>query len=380
MLTHAAPSLPPHLLRATARVRNPHLTPPATTPIARHAPTQNQEKPLPTHNPSSSLDSPQISVDVTAPDALNEYETLKEHPLNIRHRTARTAIHRAMSTAAVATRRRRNFATCGTGWWLMKSLTDAHTYKLVRDWCHDRLCPLCSQRRAANVHRHIAAALDPGDYRLITLTVHHNDNELRHQLQRLVAAFRKLRSTRGWKDHVQGGIAALEFTFNATTNRWHPHLHVLALGSYYPHAMLRDAWKKATGDSDIVHLAYVRSRTGAANYVAKYVAKPAAAAANVPDQRLPELITALAGTHLLIRFGSLHAMKLDDPREPSGYKCVCHSTNLLLETSLDEHTLHALAAIIRGFPNDHETQPIHIGPPPPDPTDHMDYGLYNPPN
>src|SRR5690606_7248566 len=99
------------------------------------------------------------------------------------------------------------------------------------------------------------------------------DNPLAGELERLKACFRELRRGKPWKQHVQGGVAVVECTFNAKTQKWHPHLHIVFDGKYWAQPAIATEWERVTGDSKIVDVRFVRSKDQAAGYIAKYVSK-----------------------------------------------------------------------------------------------------------
>ena len=140
--------------------------------------------------------------------------------------------------------------------------------------CRDRLCPLCSAARGRESGKRTAALVATMDSaRFITLTVPHRDRLLRDQLDQVMDMFRELRKTETWKHYVRGGVWALEITFNAETMQWHPHIHVIADGTYFPQPELKAEWSRIIGEEPIVDVRAVHSRRDAAFYIAKYVSK-----------------------------------------------------------------------------------------------------------
>lgn len=147
---------------------------------------------------------------------------------------------------------------------------------LIRASCSHRLCPTCQRARAARLSASIAREVQGWPaVRFLTLTLATSDAPLRLELQRLMSSFRELRRTRTWQRHVSAAIWTLEVTRCAKTGRWHPHLHLLLRGTFIPHAQLKTAWHRITGDSFIVDVRMIHDRRQAARYLAKYVAKAA---------------------------------------------------------------------------------------------------------
>jgi hypothetical protein len=164
---------------------------------------------------------------------------------------------------------------------------------LIPARCGHRLCPACQRGRSIRLARTIATALEKWSaVRFSTLTLAATSEPLMDQVSRLQAAFRELRRTVLWRKHVRGSVWTIQVTWNATTSRWHPHLHLLLNGSYLPQPQLKKAWLKVTGDSYIVDIRAVHDRRQASRYIASYVAK-AAELAGWPPERILEYARAL---------------------------------------------------------------------------------------
>lgn len=111
-------------------------------------------------------------------------------------------------------------------------------------------CPICAARRAATradeLNRLMAG--DPGGrWQMVTLTVRHNASEsLRTVLDRLVGAYRRVRSLRGvreiYDEHVTASVRAIEVTYGK--NGWHPHIHLLLRTTEWTNAQ-RDVFERA---------------------------------------------------------------------------------------------------------------------------------------
>lgn len=180
--------------------------------------------------------------------------------------------------------------------------------------CRSRICPTCGPRRADQLRGRVERSVQQiDDARLLTLTLRSTDEPLAASLQRLREAWTKLRRRKAWKAHVRGGVSVVEVTYNARTDRWHPHLHVVLDGVYWQQKAIAAAWLDATGDSWIVDIRRVPSRRALVAYVAKYVAK-ASQLGRCPDRRRAEHALAMRGVRLCQPFGSLHgSMPKDSP-------------------------------------------------------------------
>lgn len=201
-----------------------------------------------------------------------------------------------------------------------------------RALCKSRLCPTCGMKRAQRLRSTLLPIVRQMDSaRLITLTLKSSDAPLENQLKRLTAAFAKLRRRKAGKKYLRGGIYVIEVTYNAEADQWHPHLHVVAEGRYWPQHELADLWQTITGDSRIVDLRACHDRRSTVNYVTSYVSK-SQTPRDVSPERLWEWCQATHGRPLARPFGNCHGARLSPKPEsiPSG------TTNLLpLDALLD---------------------------------------------
>lgn len=181
--------------------------------------------------------------------------------------------------------------------------------------CNSRLCPLCGPIRARQlgetVRGHVGRLDRP---RLITLTLTSAAAPLADQLARLRDHFRELRRSKAWREHVTGGITVTEITYNPRTDQWHPHLHVVCDGAYWPQGDLSTLWYAITGDSKVVDIRACHDKRQVARYVAKYLSKTNAAP-NAPDRRITEWAVSIGGLRLAQTFGTMHGARTAPTRE-----------------------------------------------------------------
>jgi hypothetical protein len=130
-------------------------------------------------------------------------------------------------------------------------------------------------------------------------------------MRNLVAAFRRLRQTRLWKEHVGQSLAVIEVTRNNKTEEWHPHLHVIAATPFIPWKPLRAAWNKASGGAKVIDCTVMSQTTAAIDYVTSYLGKPPSVDVMVQADLLAEWITATRGARMVIRAG-----KWEKPTKP----------------------------------------------------------------
>lgn len=306
-------------------VTEPRPTPPPNDPLAEplpcpHSTTQNCRngkivstscsKPSSTTSP----DSPPISEDYKTwrgissqiwgkpqrlPAETTKIETAFRHA---GWETTRRRILEALRSIDAPRNRIESFCNCGADAWILRHRDTAGRYKIAANTCHDRFCLPCSHTRGATVTANILDYTEGKRLKLITLTIRHNAQPLRDQIDHLYKSFKKLRNDPVWKGAVAGGVAVLEVHHTGHANGWHPHLHVLAECSYIPQRDLSAAWHYITKDSFVVHIKQVTGNAHAARYITKYLSKPVTAQVARCPQRLQEAIVALKSRRFLLTF------------------------------------------------------------------------------
>ena len=165
-----------------------------------------------------------------------------------------------------------------------------------------------------------AATLDSP--RFLTLTMPAVDAPLREQLRGMRQALARLRRAPAWTSRVRGGLYSVQITRNTRTGKWHPHLHCIIDGEYFPHDEIREAWRFALNctagpwsiaatDPLIVDIRAIPSREKAARYIARYVCSPNDIA-SWGNEAILEYANAVKGMRMLTLFGSLHGMSVAD--------------------------------------------------------------------
>ena len=301
---HAPPAAPAPLFEG--RVASSSLDPPETTSPRDLSSLPQQPLYVPTYDDR---------------DAWPDLVLNTEHPRH-KHWTAnRQRVYDAMNTLAryveepngkplVSRHRLRRFADCGCDCWLQQHATDQGRWRVVRSTCRDRFCTPCQRDRARIIRANLDRHLTEQPYRFITLTLRHESTPLRDQLDRLLKCWSALRRRKFIANRLKGGAAFVEITVNQETGDWHPHLHVVAEGSYIPQADLRKAWLEITGDSHIVDIRLIRSKGQACRYVTKYVTKAFSNELYENEQDLHEAIRAMRGRKLCHAFGTWHHLRL----------------------------------------------------------------------
>ena len=206
------------------------------------------------------------------------------------------------------------FCKCGSNAWIMQSQDNANRFKLSAFHCKHRLCLQCQHELRRIVAANLLARLDHRHVRFLTLTLRHAESStepgptsLSAYINRLYDSFAKLRRTSAWKHHVAGGVAFLEV--KRTDHGWHPHLHVLFDGKYFPQRELSKLWLRCTGDSYIVDIRDVPG-SDAVRYITKYCTK---ISTFMSEEDMVQIIHSLRSRRTFTTFGTWSHWKLSTP-------------------------------------------------------------------
>jgi replication protein len=246
----------------------------------------------------------------------------------------RREVYEALKDAEVPQGRQQAFAYCGGSCFLFRSRSDPSEIKVGASCCHDRFCKPCANTRSHVIAANVLPYVRRRQCRFITLTLKHNAESLRWNLDRLYHAFRKLRKEPLWQETQTGGVAFLEVKRSKDKQHWHPHFHVLAQGSFIDVRELSVLWKAITGDSFIIDVRFVRDEAATLRYVTKYASKPFDATLFQYRSVLVEAIQALRGRRMALSFGNWKGLQMVEKPTEDAWE------NL---GSLEEH-LYAAAA------------------------------------
>ena len=211
-----------------------------------------------------------------------------------------------------------NFSVCRQNAWLAVSTLD-RTVFIASDSCRLRWCPICSRARSAFISQAVSAWLVKHPRpKILTLTLAHTSDSLESQIIRLYACFQSLRRWKLWRRLVHGGIWFFQVKLTKLTESWHPHLHILLDSEFIPHGVLKAAWLTLTGDSHIIDIRRIYKPDVAADYVARYSARPAVLS-DLSENHRESVFRALHGRRLCGKFGTASAVDLSgkSPADPA---------------------------------------------------------------
>lgn len=221
---------------------------------------------------------------------------------------------------------------------------DGHLRLADARFCRVRLCPVCQWRRslkvygqAADVVRYLAqqraaAHRKPYSYIMLTLTLRNIPGEiLPASLSEMSHGWQRLTQRAEYRAAVVGSMRAIEVTYNAKAETYHPHIHaILAVLPSYWHSsnyILQARWASLWAEAnrlDYDPVCDVRrcygSTDSAIAEVAKYAAKPGDYIDPADVDRMSEIVAVLDTACAKRRFvswgGVMHdahkALGLDD--------------------------------------------------------------------
>jgi len=189
--------------------------------------------------------------------------------------------------------------------------------------CNLRPCPFCAEGRANKAFKRIYPRvrkfqrdhpfLHPC---LLTLTLD-GDSSLRdapllEQVNQVREWLRNMRRTQEWQFHVSAGVFGIEATYNAESQQWHTHVHVLIFrGAYWPKEQIARLWKAETnGQGGFIDIRILKKEglRGAVAEAVKYPFKPANIEHWGPEQAAEFM--ALKGKRLAEQIGGLRSLTI----------------------------------------------------------------------
>lgn len=261
----------------------------------------------------------------------------------------RKRVYTALAATGTSPSALNSFANCGADAFLLRQRNDPTKYKFGLSTCRSRWCQPCQRERAAVIQANLQPLLAGGELRFVTLTLKSGAEPLTQTLDRLYAAFKKLRATELWQRTVTAGAAFTELHHRPEQHRWHVHLHILTRGTWIPQRELSAAWNACTAGSSIVDVRFVRSTDAAAGYVCKYVSKPGGCLHTQTDATLAEAISALRGRRMLLTFGDWRTAKLSKDHNAELWEMLDWSAAFTAGLRTDDEHANAIRTYLKAF-------------------------------
>jgi hypothetical protein len=159
------------------------------------------------------------------------------------------------------------------------------------------------------------------DAYMVTLTVK-NGPDLAERFAHLRSAWRKFRerAKKGYSElaKAKGYVGSFEFTRNAETGEWHPHLHMVwfvprgTLVRYGEGSQLREDWHAITGDSFITHAQRIECEDGGLLDAFCEVLKYALKFSTLPLEDNLAAYRTLKGKRLMTSGGVVYGLELPE--------------------------------------------------------------------
>lgn len=198
---------------------------------------------------------------------------------------------------------------CRSGAWFVYN-TETREVRVRSSHCHLRFCPMCNKAKRALIQENLLPVLESApNLRFMTLTLKHSYNDLGAQIDALLESWARLRRHKEFRRMVRGGVFFVQITRNKEAEQWHPHLHILLTGVYFPHATLKNLWFTASKGSSIVDIRKAIDREKSCEYVARY-ATQCADLLPLSDDEGVSLIRSVRGRKLAGTFGSFRGVRL----------------------------------------------------------------------
>lgn len=169
--------------------------------------------------------------------------------------------------------------------------------------CGNRFCQVCNGPRKRKIRGKLSGFINtrklrPRDtFKMLTLSVASTE-DLKAQIDLLVASFRRLRQRAFWRNRVRGGLSVIEVTHSDAG--WHAHIHAIIESAFLPYNELLSGWIAASGGRGC-HVKAIPPQAITA-YVTKYVTK-----SDMPEALQLQASDALKGRRLFQPFGEWHA-------------------------------------------------------------------------
>lgn len=281
-----------------------------------------------------------------------ELQEGRQESVAFRHsfwREQRERVIQALGEATYSPNRVHRFCVCGSRAWVQRSIEPHPRYRVISARCHDRWCEACQRERRWKIARNLVARQPSGRMRFVTLTLKSSDRPIGEIAVRLVKSFTRLRASKTLDRCFVGGAWFMEFTFNAFTGRYHPHLHVLTQGAFLPVDLLRRRWHMITGDSYVVDVREVKQVGTAAGYVVKYAGKLLCRSILANHRLLVDAIRSLGKAKSWSLFGTWRSLKLAEV-EPDGteWEYLEPFQEILNRARSGDHDAQAVVCRLRG--------------------------------
>ena len=175
---------------------------------------------------------------------------------------------REIDSEVISPARLKSLEDCAS--WLRYAQQSDGTRKLERaNFCRLRLCPMCGWRRSLKMFTQVSAITDAiladkkARFIFVTLTIKNiAGDKLKETIKQMNEGFKRLTSkgksslaaSKAFRENLLGYMKAIEVTYNARRNSFHPHIHCIFEvrpsyfgATYINHAGWRKMWQSVMG-------------------------------------------------------------------------------------------------------------------------------------
>ena len=187
-------------------------------------------------------------------------------------------------------------------------------------YCNSRLCNTCNRIRTAKMINGYTIPLNElNDKRLLTLTIPNvSANDLPDALSLMQKAFRSINDLMRKRKMNYGGLRKLEITYNAVTNTFHPHSHIITNGEDNANFILSEWMKrfpKASRKAQDIREVNEGSMIELFKYATKVVSKDINGTAGIYIKPVDVIMRALYKKRIIQPFGSIKKYVPEDIEE-----------------------------------------------------------------
>lgn len=214
--------------------------------------------------------------------------------------------------------KRFDMENCRTNAWFVRH-SESGSVRIAANACHLRWCPICSDAKRNYICRSVTEWVSEQSHpKFLTLTLKHSDAPLDFQVDHLYQSFRSLRKRLEFRKKIPGGLWFFQIKRSKSDGKWHPHLHCLISGEYFPVNRLSRIWLEITYTSTNVDIRPIRDPQKASNDAARYAASPGSLV-GLPLSMAVELVEAMHGRRICGTWGTARKVSLrPDPLEDKG--------------------------------------------------------------
>jgi hypothetical protein len=175
---------------------------------------------------------------------------------------------------------------------------------------------------------------------------------------------------------VVGGAAFLEIKWIERTGQWHPHIHCIVEGRYFPKQLLSSQWHAVTGDSYVTDIRAIQDEAKISQYVVKYASKASNDTFINRAACLDTVIACCVGRRLCLTFGTWRGLRLTESPNERDWESLGSFHEVALYAAQGDAESMAAIAMIAGSRYAEVLEAVEVARPPPIKTKPVDAQLH----